>query len=412
MNNRPAVQRQSQPRPRWHHDELREALAERTGTDAHNWFPVFKARYGMQVVFRSIASLHGTGAVLTQLFTCCTAVDPIICSGFTPRYADVSEETMSIDASGFETAQAPNPNLRAVMLQHTFGLIDEQSSVRLSGAAAAAGALLVEDCAHCATRMARGLDGQPLADISLHSFGVEKILPTRFGGAVWVNPRLAETDPRLHAELCQNLDALPDPPRRIDIVTKLYINQNRVFRRLPRALAGRARQVMANIGWYEPPITQAERRGRLQYKPMAMTPWMAHRAAEAIRALDANELARIRVVDLYRAELRDVAGLRIPSCIDEGESQPLLRFPLFACDTETAERIIAAILAAGGYAERWYRPELFPGVSDEAAYGLDSLDRASVPVTQRLVAGAVSLPTEVSLDKAKLIAAAIRQTIA
>ena len=35
--------------------ELREALASRTGTRPEDWFPVFKARYGMQVAFVATA---------------------------------------------------------------------------------------------------------------------------------------------------------------------------------------------------------------------------------------------------------------------------------------------------------------------------------------------------------------------
>ena len=77
--------------------ELREALASRTGTRPEDWFPVFKARYGMQVAFDAVRSVRGDGSVLTQLFTCCTAVDPIVVSGLRPRYADVGADTMGID---------------------------------------------------------------------------------------------------------------------------------------------------------------------------------------------------------------------------------------------------------------------------------------------------------------------------
>lgn len=39
--------------------ELREALASRTGTRPEDWFPVFKARYGMQVAFDAVRSVRG-----------------------------------------------------------------------------------------------------------------------------------------------------------------------------------------------------------------------------------------------------------------------------------------------------------------------------------------------------------------
>ena len=171
--------------------ELREALASRTGTRPEDWFPVFKARYGMQVAFDAVRSVRGDGSVLTQLFTCCTAVDPIVVSGLRPRYADVGADTMGIDVAKVESMPlGSDEQVHAMVMQHTFGAIDEDSSRRLAALAGEMGALLVEDCAHCVTRMARDAAGWPLADISVHSFGVEKMLPTRFGGAIWVNPRL------------------------------------------------------------------------------------------------------------------------------------------------------------------------------------------------------------------------------
>ena len=42
--------------------ELREALASRTGTRPEDWFPVFKARYGMQVAFDAVRSVRGDGS--------------------------------------------------------------------------------------------------------------------------------------------------------------------------------------------------------------------------------------------------------------------------------------------------------------------------------------------------------------
>ena len=200
--------------------ELREALASRTGTRPEDWFPVFKARYGMQVAFDAMRSVRGDGSVLTQLFTCCTAVDPIVVSGLRPRYADVGADTMGIDVAKVESMPlGSDEQVHAMVMQHTFGAIDEDSSRRLAALAGQMGALLVEDCAHCVTRMARDAAGWPLADISVHSFGVEKMLPTRFGGAIWVNPRLRERDAALDAETRGRLAALEQPSHHLDTVS-------------------------------------------------------------------------------------------------------------------------------------------------------------------------------------------------
>ncbi|MDN6272133.1 MAG: hypothetical protein L0J23_05590, partial [Bifidobacterium crudilactis] len=69
--------------------ELRQELAKRTASNAEDWFLVFKARYGMQLVFDVLRELYGPGSACTQLYTCCTAVDPILAAGLTPAYGDV-----------------------------------------------------------------------------------------------------------------------------------------------------------------------------------------------------------------------------------------------------------------------------------------------------------------------------------
>ncbi|PLS31648.1 aminotransferase DegT [Bifidobacterium margollesii] len=380
------------------------ALADRTGTNARDWYPVFKARYGMSVVFETVRDQRSKGSVVTQLFTCCTAVDPIVSAGLDPVYADIDRHTISIDADRLDLDAVPAP--RAVMLQHTFGLIDTASSTTLAAKAHDAGALVMEDCAHCVGRMARDERGLPLADVSIHSFGVEKMLPTRFGGAVWINPRLAATDPALDREIRSRLAALPVPGRRLDLVTKLYVNENRVFSRLG-GLGGSLRNAFTGFGWYEPPIAQVERQGRLAYPPFAPTVWIDAKAASALRRLDENEESRRRIVDVYRRRLADVPSLEIPSAAVAEPNQPLLRFPLFAVDTATADRLIDVVRAAGGYAERWYRPELFPGVTDERAYGLDRLDRTTVTVSDELVDRALCLPTELDERRAESICDAL-----
>ncbi|MBT1165405.1 DegT/DnrJ/EryC1/StrS family aminotransferase [Bifidobacterium simiarum] len=384
------------------------ALAERTGTNARDWYPVFKARYGMLVAFETLAEQRGRGAVATQLFTCCTAVDPIVTAELIPVYADVDADTLAIDPNRFDPKAIAD--LRAVMLQHTFGLVDEPSSAALAERAHAVGALVMEDCAHCVGRMARDERGLPLADISIHSFGVEKMLPTRFGGAVWINPRLAADAPALDRQLRSRLAALPAPGGRLDVVTKLYVNQNRVFSRLG-GLGGSLRRTFTRLGWYEPPIADVEQRGGLAYRPFASTAWIDGKAAAALHDLDGNEDSRRAIVGVYRRRLADCAALEIPGVALDGPAQPLLRFPLFAADTATADRLIEASRSVGGYAERWYRPELFPGVTDEHAYGLDRLDRGTVTVSDDLVARALCLPTELSEQRAEAICDALLEVL-
>jgi dTDP-4-amino-4,6-dideoxygalactose transaminase len=376
-------------------NELTEELAKRTGTQAKDWFLVFKARYGMQLIFDCLREVFGQGSVSTQLYTCCTAVDPILAAQMTPVYVDVQADTMMIHPQELALDEAT----RAVMMQHTFGLIDDESSRALvQQVRKYPQTVIVEDSAHCATRMARDGQGSPLADVSVHSFGVEKILPTRFGGAIWVNPELAQSLPQVHALLRSRLANLPRPGKRLDFLTRIYVNQNRVLARLPGSMGGNMRAWLAKSGLYEAPIARSERRGGLAYQPMAPTAWIESSVLKALHLLEVNEGMRANNVKLFRESLSTSEQVTIPQGVMRGEPQPLLRFPIYAASTQQAERVIAAIKAVGVYAERWYRPELFPGVENPADYHVP-LDRSHLTVTDAMVAGAISLPTDLNQDQ-------------
>lgn len=379
--------------------ELRAELARLSGTGAPDWYPVFKARYGMQAVLEQIRATHDDGAVLTQMFTCCTAVVPIMAAGLTPRYADIDADTLALSPSDVDAVAAPGSQdgpsvpLRGLVIQHTFGIQGRDEAGRLALRARASGAVVMEDAAHCVPRLVRGDDDQPLADVSFHSFGVQKILPTHFGGAVWVNPRLAERDAALDSALRTALDALPALSHHLAAAARMYRNQARVLAHLPHAVSAPTRTAASRAGLLEPPVSDAEQAGRLPYAPMAPSGWVARTATAALRHLPEADAARIRVVSRYREGLPGLAGVTVPGGVLRGEPAPLLRFPLLLPNTAEAERLISAMRTIGVFAERWGRPLLYPGVDDEAMFCVPAAT-GSLPVTRDVSARVVALPTE------------------
>jgi dTDP-4-amino-4,6-dideoxygalactose transaminase len=374
-------------------------LADRTGTDPADWFLVFKARYAMVVAFRALAEVRGAGDVVTQAFTCATAVDPILVAGLRPVYADVSADTIAIDPDRLDVG----PSTRAVVLQNTFGIIDHSGARRLRDAAHSVGALLVEDSAHCVTRLARDTDGMPVADLSFHSFGVEKMLPTRFGGAVWVDPAL---DPALRKTVVDALDALPVVGRRLDLAARGFRTQVRVLNRLPGSVAGKARSALTAAGVFEPAIAPVENRGGLPYPPQRPSAWVVEQMNRALRFSGDVEARRAETVAEY---VRGLAGIvQVPAGI--GERAPLVRFPFFAPDPPTAQRLLDELTAAGFYVGRWYRPTLFPGPEDPGLYGY-APDDPALATTHDLAARVVNLPTTVGVATARRVVAAVQAVL-
>lgn len=404
-------------------ERLRVALADRTGTSTDDWYLTFKARYGMATVFAALKTVSDSALadsnndsgslakpparVVTQLYTCCTAVDPVIVTGFAPKYAEINVDTLSIDPY----ALVLNDCDRALILQHTFGIIDHDADRVLATRAREADVILMEDSAHCLARLSRSEEGEPLADISFHSFGVEKIATsTRFGGAVWVNPALKERSPVLDKAVRVALESLTSPSWRLKLATRLYRNEMRVLSRLPRSFARPLQRVLHRARLFEPAISPIERAAGLEHDNMSITPWVAKQGVYALAQLADNEKHRKEIVNVYLEELSEVPGIEIPFAVRQmaqseltNEMQPLLLFPIHLNDDATTDAARTAAHTAGAFAKRWYKEVLFPGVTDFEAYAVpDDLGISGV-LTNR----ALGLPTDVTPDVARKAARAI-----
>ncbi len=385
-------------------EALAQEMARLTGTEACDWYLTYRARHGMLAVLEAVREAAGEGEVLTQLFTCCTAVDPILAAGMEPVYGDVSARTCSLDPE----LPLLGGRTRAVMLQHTFGIVDDDSSRRLAARARANGAIVLEDCAHCVGRMARDESGAPLADVSFHSFGVEKMLPTLFGGAVWVNPR-SDAGEAVRAARGR-LASLPSPDARHERLNASYRSTNRVLVHLPAALSRPLRRVLASAGAFDPAVSEEERLGGVSRQPMRATRVACEAALGALAGYADSAERRREVVGAYRELLAGVRGAEVPGAALAGEAQPLLRFPVVLAGEKAADAAERAIIAAGYYTTSWYRPELGPGVLDPSAYRVPS-DRSRLLVNDRLVAGIVNLPTDVPAEAAPRVVEALRSAI-
>ncbi|MBR3223856.1 MAG: DegT/DnrJ/EryC1/StrS family aminotransferase [Atopobiaceae bacterium] len=383
---------------------LAQELARRTNTESRDWFLVLKARYGMGVVFKTLRDVRGAGNVVTQAFTCCTAIDPITDAGLDVCYADLQPDSLALDLSTVEVGE----RTLAVVLQHTFGLMDVAADAHLAQVAHDAGAIVVEDCAHCVCRLARDDEDKPLADISIHSFGMEKMLQNSyFGGAVWVSPALGED---LRARLIAALASLRVPNKKFDRAIRSYRNQMRVLTRVPAGLSRGLKSAITNAGLHEPGITDDELRGRLPLQPMRPTPWLCQHIMEVLGQLESSVPQRIQAVRVYQEAFRaaaargNAAALPPAQLLNATDVQPLLRYPIVFSTSCEADECIAKVGAMGFYSVPWYRPLLFPGVLDAAAYGWGPEQEKTHPKTIALSRGIACLPTDVTSEQASRIA--------
>lgn len=375
--------------------EVRAELARLTDTHPDDWFLVFRARYGIETVLRALKQHKGSGEVITQPFTCATAINPILSAGHIPVYTDASPADLSLDTSKLQA----NSSSRAVSMQHTFGI--ECNMEKARAFANTRHLLLLEDSAHQLGMMAKK-DGRPLADISIHSFGVEKLLPTKFGGAVWINPAMADT--ALQNAIRSGLEALPVISHKQSALARRYRFFNRVLNTTPPFAEPAFRSFLIQTGMFQPAIMPDELTGKNHDAPAQPDAFVLEKMLDGLKQYRPIVTKRLHAADVYRELLSD--HFMLPKNLPNNYAP--VRFPLLCQDAAQATRLFDTLRTAGHYSGKWYRPTLFPGVQDPKQYNYDP---ELCPVAEDISARILNLPTNVTVTEAKEIANALQREI-
>ena len=373
--------------------DLKKLLAGRTGTCPDDWFLTFRAREALQVAFEEIRLHLFRSEAVIQPFTCSTVAEGVLAGGMVPVYADISMHSLSAAPENIPFTAKTG----AVVVQHTFGMIDSMSMLKAKEKAHAAGAVVIEDCAQCASRMAIDAAGKPVADISVHSFGLEKMTSTYFGAAVWIDPEMDNTD--LHDALIRHFSTLPLSDRRVSRSVPSYLTRIRILNHLPSSVRRPLRDRWTAKRKFIPGIAPVELSGGTLLDPSVPGYEVISRVIDAMKSIDDNESQRSEAVSIYARAFRDKeTSLAVPSFALDTD-QPLLWFPVIADSESAAGHITSELNAAGYYSSSWGRPLLFPGVTDTDIFRLgEALNNC--PVSKKCSDGIILLPTRVSAEDA------------
>ena len=402
--------------------ELRTIVAKRTKTSANDWFLTFRAREAMQVVFEEIRKKYGEGDVVLQPFTCSTVPESVIAGGLNPFYCDISPDDLSLDpdlfralAEGHGTRSSKPQNVKAVVVQHTFGMFDDAQTAVIRDKAHKAGMLLIEDCAHRAARIALDRRGKAFADISVHSFGVEKMLRTNFGGIVWISPDME--DKELRRNIIEHLASLPPSDTKISKSIESYGTRIRILNHLPMKIRRPLRDLWVKEKAFVPAVDKSELAGGTLLAPSVPDDEVIRRILAAFSLVNSNEAQRQVTVSVYAEELSrgssafdlqasDDTGYFIPAAAT-AKMRPLLWFPVVVRTSSIAEKIVARLAENGYYSSTWGRPLLFPGVTEAAGYNLNQAVK-DCPAALRCSEGIVLLPTLLSAEDARKVTGIFR----
>lgn len=375
---------------------IRKLLAEYSHTDPDDWFLTFKARFGMAIAMQCIYDIYGHGEVITQPYTCITAVNPILVGNLKPVYTDTDPHTLSLT----NPEKLYSHKTVAIVMQHTLGIIGDDSA-KIASFAQKRRLILFEDSAHCLARMATDKSGAPLADISVHSFGVEKILQsTKFGGAIYVNPALKRKNAELYEKITSQLLNLPQPPLGLRLRSRTYRFQNGILQRMPNSIYHDLRDLAYKAHIFELAVAPYEQSGE-QSRPYATTKYVNKIILQHLPSLPAIYKRRLKNVRTYAKELADNTDFAHISTAD----QPLLAYPILFPTAAAATEAYDVLTSSGFHIRRWYSPLLYPGPNSNRRY---SYSAKMAPTAENMHPRVLCLPTDLTPERMKTILAILR----
>lgn len=352
-------------------DGLREKLSDMYSNE--DVFITVNGRTAIYLFLKSLG-LEAGSTVAVQAFTCNAVINPILSAGLKPLYIDINPSNFNMDFDDF--IKKVDTSVKVVILQHTFGLKADERIVQYCRAN---GIFVLEDCAHTLGEVSFG----GMGDASMLSFGIEKLLPTRIGGALIVNNK----------ELVPNInDLLVGQKQMGNVQSFLWLIHPilwRMIRLLPNSLSRVLKDFLKGVGVLKSGFTMDENIGNEEYL-------ISQGISGVLAEIVSDYLYSLKSVIQERKEISGVYSYLLDQKYDS-----YIRYPYVANTVDRAEEIIS-YLESLGYSsrDRWFEPVVFPRSTN-----LESMKyvMGSCHVAEDISSRIVNLPTgnNVSVQKAK-----------
>lgn len=357
-----------------------EALAGRP-----NCLLTANGRSALLAIFNEIPHEPGD-EVIVQAFTCVVAVNPVLWAGMKPVFVDVDRETLSLSIESLR--DRITDRTRVIVVQHTFGIPGPIEAVL--AIARERGIVVVEDCAH-----ALGISNQSgrlgsFGDLSMFSFGVDKQLSSKAGGAI------LGSDGKLWARVGEEWSRIPEL-RPAETMRWLAFPLIRMaLRRVPTGWTSSISSQMERLGILRQAVSGVELEGGYPPgTPSQMPGAFAEVILSELESFPQLQAHRQSMVDLYKAQLDGLQGASWPA----GADGPLMRFPLLISNQGERDRIKTLLVAANFDVTTWYDPPIFPRGVDYSRIGYVP---ATNPVAEDISKRIVCLPTGRNIDAENL----------
>ncbi|MFB3813635.1 MAG: DegT/DnrJ/EryC1/StrS family aminotransferase [Terriglobales bacterium] len=304
--------------------ELAKALEVRVSPNGIVTF--WRGRVALYAILKALGIGRGD-VVLTPGFTCFAVPAAVCFCGARPVYVDIDPETYNITLDSVRNAYglAPRGAVRAVLVQHTFGLPADIEAI--CAWARERQIAVIEDCAHVLGSRFRGIDGDwreagSTGDAAFFSSQWTKPVTTGLGGWARINrPDLLEKVRAFRSGHCVAPSARETLSLAVQVAARTAFSSPSLFWRA-QTLYQRLYGAGVVVGTSSPeelrgemPKGYAKRMSRFQER------LLQHRLAD-----DSVQQHRRRLKPLYDAALQ-AAGLPTAT-VPDGCDPVLLRYPI------------------------------------------------------------------------------------
>jgi perosamine synthetase len=145
-------------------------------------FDYYRGRVALFALLKGLGITAGQ-EVATQAFTCVAVPEAIMAAGARPVYVDIEPVGFNMDAC--DLAQKLTPRVRAIIVQHTYGIPADMDCIL--EVANAAKLPIIEDCCHTLATIYKGKRVGSFGVGSFYSFEWGKPVVIGIGGSAIVN---------------------------------------------------------------------------------------------------------------------------------------------------------------------------------------------------------------------------------
>ncbi len=359
-------------------------------------------RSALQIAIESIG-IKSDDEVIVPSFTCVVVANAVSFAGAKPVYLDTSKEDFNADYSNLK--EVITKRTRIIVVQHTFGKKVEVEDIRSQLNEINRNDILIfEDFAHIIKK-----DLNLKGDIGFTTFGIEKVMSTVRGGAVFTN------NETLSNSLFEKIEKLPEFPTKQTI--KSLLNPIFWYIAIPLHSVGVGRftigalirSIWRKLGFLGIMVEERENKSE---KP----DWFPAKMSPALSRLGLVQLRKLEKYNSHRQAISIIYHLHLAPYSDNEtitDSRVYLRYPILVPDEEKFKKVWDFSRDVRVTLGNWFASPLYGSSVNLKTYEKLCYVPKLTPTTETKTGLTMNLPTSINMnqERARELATGIKKIL-